>query len=158
MHIISGDMPGLQHDSNVQRAACEAMVDEAYHIHLVEEADRLTRKWRGLENIAIPRFHLVSYMKVCQKEFSRPVQKRMVQLATAVVSEIFISDYLHLLSETPDIPSFNRMTIAAHRHDEMAHSPLFRALAKLYFYGLSTEEQEAFADVIPKPVVGPDRD
>lgn len=151
-YITEGRMPGLD-DPVAQLAASETIVDEVYHLHLVEEANRLTRNWREFQKIDIPQFNLVSYMKAFQAKTDQVWHKEMIQFATSVVSEIFISDYLHLLSETPDIQSFNRQTIAAHRNDEMAHSPLFRSLAKLYFYSLTEAQQAAFADVLPRPVV-----
>jgi hypothetical protein len=77
----------------------------------------------------------------------------MVQFATAVVSEVFISDYLHLLSESEEIQAFNRKTVAAHRHDELAHGPLFRSLAQLYAAALTDTERATLADLLPEPVI-----
>jgi hypothetical protein len=124
-----------------------------YHVHLVEQASRLTRDHRGLDHVRIPKFNLVQHMQERQDECSEAWQRRMVRFATAVVSEIFISDYLRLLSETEQVQSFNRMTVAAHRHDEMAHGPLFRCLAELFASGLSAVERATFADVLAEPVV-----
>ncbi|MFC5473622.1 diiron oxygenase [Paraherbaspirillum soli] len=150
--ITAGRLPGLD-DPEAQLAASETMVDEAYHLHLVEEANRLTKRWRGMDTLHVPQFHLVGYMKQMQAQMEHAWQRQMIQFCTAVVSEIFISDYLHLLSENQEIQSFNRQTVEAHRHDEMSHSPLFRSFGKLYFYNL-TEAQQAFcADILPRPVV-----
>lgn len=151
LDIISGHLPGLT-DENSQLAVGETMVDEVYHIHLVERSSRLTRRHRGLEHLVIPEFNLVQHMRRRQDEFSEPWQKRMVQFATAAVSEIFISDYLHLLSEAEDIQPFNRMTVAAHRHDEMVHGPLFRSLTELFTAELTPAELALFVDVLPDPV------
>jgi len=152
LDIIQRKMPGL-HAANSQHAVCEAMVDEVYHVHLVEQASRLTRHHRGLDHVVFPTFNLVQHMQRRQDEFSEPWQKRMVRFATAVVSEIFISDYLRLLSENEEIQSFNRMTVAAHRHDEMAHGPLFRSLAQLFSSELTERERATFADLLAEPVV-----
>ncbi|HEX6351523.1 diiron oxygenase [Actinophytocola sp.] len=151
LDIMSGQLPGLN-DEGSQLAVGETMVDEVYHIHLVERSSRLTRRRRGLEGLAIPEFNLVSHMRRRQAEFSEPWQKRMVQFATAAVSEIFISDYLHLLSEAEEIQPFNRMTVAAHRHDEMVHGPLFRSLTELFTRELSPAEVALFAELLPEPV------
>jgi hypothetical protein len=152
LDILKGTMPGLR-SADSQKAVCETMVDEVYHVHLVEQASRLTRSSRGLENIVIPQFNLVRHMRKRQQGSSDPWQGRMIQFATAVVSEIFISDYLHLLSESTDIQSFNRMTVAAHRHDEMVHSPLFMSLAQLFAHELTEQQRAFFADVLSEPVV-----
>lgn len=151
LDIISGQLPGLNEESS-QLAVCETMVDEVYHIHLVERSSRLTRRHRGLEHLVIPQFNLVRHMQRRQDEFSEPWQKRMVQFATAAVSEIFISDYLHLLSETEEIQPFNRMTVAAHRQDEMVHGPLFRSLTELFSAELTPAELALFTDILPEPV------
>ncbi|MFF0745951.1 diiron oxygenase [Streptomyces sp. NPDC004111] len=152
LDILGGAMPGLRSDDS-QMAVCETMVDEVYHVHLVEQASRLTRARRGLADLEIPQFNLVRHMRDRQQRSTEPWQGRMVQFATAVVSEIFISDYLHLLSESEEIQSFNRMTVAAHRHDEMVHSPLFRSLAQLFAHELTEQQRAAFADVLAEPVV-----
>lgn len=152
LSIIQQQMPGLEADES-QLAVCETMVDEVYHVHLVEQASRLTRAQRGLERIVIPKFNLVQHMQKRQDGYSEAWQRRMVQFATAVVSETFISDYLHLLSESDEIQEFNRETVAAHRHDELAHSPLFRLFAQLFSSKLTQAERETFADILPEPVV-----
>jgi hypothetical protein len=152
LDILRGAMPGLRSD-DAQTAVCETMVDEVYHVHLVEQASRLTRSRRGLGDLVIPQFNLVRHMNRRQQESGEPWHGRMVQFATAVVSEIFISDYLHLLSESTEIQSFNRMTVAAHRHDEMVHSPLFMSLAQLFSHELTEHQRAAFAEVLSEPVV-----
>jgi alpha-N-dichloroacetyl-p-aminophenylserinol N-oxygenase len=148
---IAGELPGL-HEESSQLAIGETMVDEAYHIHLVERSSRLTRRHRDLTALVIPEFNLVRHMRRRQDELSEPWQKRMVQFATAAVSEIFISDYLHLLSEAEDIQPFNRMTVAAHRHDEMVHGSLFRGLTELFAAELTPAELALFAELLPEPV------
>ena len=149
--IMDRQLPGLNDESS-QLAVCETMVDEVYHIHLVERSSRLTRRRRGLEHLVIPRLNLVQHMHRRQDDFAEPWQKRMVQFATAAVSEIFISDYLHLLSESEEIQPFNRETVAAHRQDETVHGPLFRALAGLFCAELTPAEQALFAEILPEPV------
>src|SRR5215470_194952 len=152
LSIIAREMPGLAGPS-AQLGVCEAMVDEMYHVHMVEQASRLTRDQRALDHIVIPKFNLVRHMQNRQREFGEPWQRRMVRFATAVVSEIFISDYLHLLSESDEIQSFNRMTVAAHRHDELAHGPLFRSLAQLFSTELTKSQRGTFADLLAESVV-----
>ncbi|MBG0568053.1 diiron oxygenase [Actinoplanes aureus] len=152
LNIVQREMPGL-HDHETQLAVCETMVDESYHVHLVEQASRLTRRRRGLDGLVIPRFNLVRHMREREDGFAEGWQKRMVRFATAVVSEIFISDYLHLLSDSTEIQAFNRETVAAHRHDELAHSPLFRSLAQLFTAELTASERATFAEVLPEPVI-----
>lgn len=150
--IMTGQFPGLLGES-AQHAVCETMVDEVYHVHLVERASRFTRRQRGLDGIVIPTFNLVEHMRRRQEDYGEPWQRRMVQFATAAVSEIFISDYLHLLSESPEIQPFNRMTVAAHRHDELVHGPLFRSLTHAFTAELTGAERETLAEILPEPVI-----
>lgn len=152
VNIIRRELPGLT-GADAQLAVCETMVDEAYHVHLVEQASRITRARRDLRELTVPQFNLVRHMRRCQEELGERRQRRMVRFATAVVSEIFISDYLHLLSESDEIQAFNRETVAAHRHDELAHSPLFRSLAELFTAELTASERTLFAELLPEPVV-----
>jgi hypothetical protein len=152
LDVIARKMPGLVGPST-QLAVCETMVDEVFHVHLVEQASRLTRQRRTLDDLDIPEFNLVSHMQRRQDDFSEPWEKRMVRFATSVVSEIFISDYLKLLSESEEIQPFNRLTVAAHRHDETVHGPLFRSLAQLYAAELSDDQRALFADLLAEPVV-----
>ena len=152
LDVIQRTMPGLVGGST-QLAVCETMVDEVFHVHLVEQASRLTRQRRTLDDLEIPGLNLVRHMQRRQDEFSEPWEKRMVRFATSVVSEIFISDYLKLLSESEEIQPFNRLTVAAHRHDETAHGPLFRSLAQLYAAELSDDQRAVFADLLAEPVV-----
>src|SRR3546814_1218477 len=88
---------------------------------LVENANRLTRFHRDLAHIRIPNFNLVRFMEIEKARYNEDWQRILIQLATSVVSEIFVSDYLHQLSECHDIQPMNRATVAAHRHDELAH-------------------------------------
>jgi hypothetical protein len=152
LSIIQRRVPGL-HGDDSQRAVCEAIVDEVYHVHLVEQASRLTRSRRALEHIVIPTFNLVRHMQKRQHEYSDSWQRRMVRFATTVVSEIFISDYLHLLSESESIQAFNRMTVAAHRHDELIHGSLFRSLTKLFASELTESQRVIFAGLLPEAVI-----
>src|SRR3546814_19816601 len=46
----------------------------------------------------------------------------------------------------------NRATVAAHRHDELAHSKIFTLLAEALYPALSANEKAFFAEVLPKPI------
>jgi hypothetical protein len=152
LNIIQRRMPGLDGGST-QTAVCETMVDEVYHVHLVEQASRLTRTVRALDHVEVPRLNLIRHMQQRQQQFSEPWQRQMVRFATSVVSELFFSDYLLLLSESEEIQPFNRMTVAAHRHDEMVHGPLFRSLAQLFAVKLTEAQRATFAGLLAEPVV-----
>ncbi|NEO51788.1 MAG: diiron oxygenase [Okeania sp. SIO3B5] len=150
-HIIYQEVPGV--DNGVGRQiASDTLVDEAYHILLVMQACRITREQRGLQSLKLPSFNLVKQMILEQGKYSEPWQKILVQIATATVSEVFISDYLNLLAKDTDIQPMNRLVVDTHRKDEMAHHSIFTNLAQCIYTELSPQQQEFFADVFPLPV------
>jgi alpha-N-dichloroacetyl-p-aminophenylserinol N-oxygenase len=150
-HIISGDVPGLQ-DSVSRQIAGQTLVDEVYHELLVLNACLVTRARRGLEAVTVPESQLIVQMRQAQAQCSAPWQRVLVQLATAIVSEVFISDYLKVLSTEMTIQPFNRLTVDAHRRDELAHGSIFKGLAQCLYGSLKAHECAFFAEVLPKPV------
>jgi alpha-N-dichloroacetyl-p-aminophenylserinol N-oxygenase len=150
-HITYGDVPGLQ-DGVSRQIAGQTLVDEAYHELLVLKACQMTRARRGLGDIILPESQLIAKMRHAQAQCSAPWQKVLVQLATAIVSEVFISDYLKVLSTEMAIQPINRLTVDAHRRDELAHGSIFKGLAKCLYANLSAHEREFFIEVLPKPV------
>lgn len=150
-HIIYREVPGAE-DGTSQQIASGTLVDEAYHVLLVLEACRITRERRGLESLTLPSFNLVKNMSREQARCSEPWQRMLVQIVTAIVSEVFISDYLELLAVDTTIQPLNRLTVDTHRRDEMVHSGIFRYLAKCIYTQLSHEQKEFFIEVLPKPV------
>jgi hypothetical protein len=151
LQVVHGDVPGLR-DGASREIASQTLVDEAYHILLVHRASDITRRRRDLVSLPIPECTLVKEMRACQETCRESWQRMLVQLATAIVSEVFISDYLRLLSDETSIPSFNRLTVATHRRDEVAHGSIFRVLTKLMYAELSQNEQAFFISVLPRPV------
>ncbi len=71
-------------------------------------------------------------------------------LATAVVSELFISDYLNVLCGAKDIPDFNRQSVESHRRDEMVHNRIFDSVACVVCHNFSQKEKDFFASALPK--------
>jgi P-aminobenzoate N-oxygenase AurF len=151
LHIVRRDMPGLR-DGASREIASQTLVDEAYHILLVHRANEITRQRRDLMSLPIPECTLVKQMRACQETYPEPWKRMLIQLATAIVSEVFISDYLRLLSNETSIASFNRLTVATHRRDELAHGSIFRIFAKLVYADLSEKERAFFMAMLPRPV------
>jgi hypothetical protein len=150
-HIIAGDVPGLR-DGVSKQIAGQTLVDEAYHELLVLHACQVTRARRGLGALTLPESQLIVKMRQEQAQCSAPWQQILVHLATAIVSEVFISDYLRLLSQAMTIQPFNRLTVEAHRRDELAHGSIFKGLTKCLYGSLNQHERAFFIEVLPKPV------
>ncbi|GAB4561091.1 MAG: hypothetical protein Tsb0020_08320 [Haliangiales bacterium] len=148
--VLIDRIPGLN-DVASKQVVSETMVDESYHVLLTYKAVSITKKHRGL-NIAIAPSALLRYMGVEQQKWTQEWQRTLVQFATGLVSEVFISDYLLALSSATKIQPLHRETVDAHRKDEAAHREIFRHLAMLVYGALSTKEKEFFASVLAKPV------
>ena len=151
MRIIYGEISGLQ-DSMSSYIASQTLVDEAYHILLVNRASQLTRERRGLHSIAIPESALITKMRNCKQQYSEEWQHIIIEIVTAIVSEVFISDYLRLLSNETTIQPLNRLIVDIHRRDELAHSSIFKNITKCIYASLDTEKRKFFMEMLPKPV------
>ncbi|MDJ0599458.1 MAG: diiron oxygenase, partial [Crocosphaera sp.] len=93
--IIYHLFPGVS-DAIVQEVATDTLVDESYHVQLVNKACSITRQQRGLQALKSPEFNLVLNMQREQSLYPEYWQKLLIKLATSVVSEVFVSDYLKL--------------------------------------------------------------
>lgn len=150
-HIIYQEVPGVE-DGISQQIASDTLVDEAYHIQLVISACQVTRQQRNLHKLKLPSFALTTNMYREQSYYAEPWQKILIQVATAIVSEVFISDYLELLAHDREIQPLNQMTVETHRRDEMAHGSIFKNLTKCIYSQLNSTQKEFFVNVLPKPV------
>ncbi|MGK7956506.1 MAG: diiron oxygenase [Crocosphaera sp.] len=149
--IIYHRYPGVS-ESAIQEVATDVLVDESYHVQLVTKAGVITSQQRGLQSLKSPEFNLVLGMRREQDLYQEEWQKMLVKLATSVVSEVFVSDYLKLLSTDDTIQPFNRAVVDAHRRDEDAHSSIFKNLVQCIYCELTSEQKAFFIEVLPKPL------
>lgn len=150
MHVIDGELPGIP-ARRFRESVAEALVDESYHILLTSNACDITRINRGLDHVRLPQFELVTAMLREQARHAEPWKKILVQVATAVVSEMLVSDYLKLLSESDEVQPLNVLTTAIHRKDESAHNGLFKTIGTQLHHYLAPHEQEFFLQLLAKP-------
>jgi hypothetical protein len=150
MSIIHGEFPGLQ--KIMSTIASQTLVDEAYHVLLVNTGSQLTRQRRGMLSLTLPESNLVTKMRDYQQQHSERWQRTLILLATAIVSEIFISDYLRLLSHEMSIQPLNRLIVETHRRDELLHSSIFKNIAKCIYTSLSIKKREFFLQILPLPI------
>ena len=149
-YLMDGSLPA----DRVSRQICgETLVDEAYHVLLAMNACSMTREERGFHFLAVPKSYLVTAMEREQDRHAEKWKKVLVSFATAVVSEVFVSDYLKLLSADTQIQPLNRLTVSTHRQDELAHSSIFKLLAKFIYHQLNAEQKAFFAGMLPRPVL-----
>ncbi|WP_137939592.1 diiron oxygenase [Chitinivorax sp. B] len=147
---MTGHYPGIR-DQLSQQLICETMVDESYHVLLTINACTVTRRMRDTK-ITIPCSTLVQRMQAFAAQYSEPWQKRLVHFATCVVSEIFISDHLLLISSSDVVQPLHQQVVDAHRRDEATHRMIFREFAQKVYRELSPSQQQFFATILPKPV------
>ena len=151
-HILAGRVPGTSDDTS-KRAVAETLVDEAYHVLMTLHACGITKRYRGIQEIRIPDSYLVQAMKRLQGACVEPWETMLIELATAIVSEVFISDYLKLLSDAQGIQPIHRSIVDTHRKDELVHSGLFKTLTKEMYRNLSEEQKEFFSNILPQPIL-----
>jgi hypothetical protein len=140
--IMEGRVPGLK-TNEARLAACETMIDEAYHMLIVEQANQITKIHRNLQPVVFPQFHLAKSIEQAYRDCDKSWMKPLLQMATATVTEVLISDYLSTLSNCYTIQPMNRITVATHLHDELAHSSLFSSMLH-QLYGLLPSKQQNF--------------
>lgn len=149
--ILDGKVPGATDEVSI-RLVSETLVDEAYHVLMTVHACRLTRTYRQMAPLSFPEFNLVRGMKMLQQQCEHEWQKIIVQLSTAIVSEVFISDYLGLLSHSNEIQLINKLTVEAHRRDELVHSRIFKIITPFIYNAMNNEQKNFFASVLPQPI------
>lgn len=149
--IIYGKVQGAQ-NGNMRRIASEILVDEAYHILLTVKVCDITREQRGLQSLRFNNFNLINSMRHHQNLFPESWKKTIVLLATAIVSEVFISEYLSLIPGDSNIQPLNREVVTAHWKDEISHGYIFDKIAGCVYHQLTQEQKEFFVEVLPKPI------
>jgi hypothetical protein len=150
MHLIDGEVPGFPRH-RYRSAVAQALTDEAFHILLVVQATGVTRQRRRLNELTLPSFELVSSMQQAQEKHPEKWKKILIQLATSIVSEVMVSEYLSRLSNAFDIQPLNRITTEMHRRDESAHNGLFKSLGAVIYHGLNAREREFFVGALSQP-------
>ena len=150
LHLINGDVGEMRY-AKYRSTIAQALADEAYHIVLVDAACDITRARRGLASLSIPPSELVTSMQRRQEQHPERWKKILIQIATAIVSETLITDYLGLLSRATDIQPLNQITTEIHRRDEAAHNGLFQTLGALIYHGLDRPQREYFLEVLAEP-------
>jgi len=136
----------------VRFAASETLVDESYHILMVVNAMMACKKNRHLTDLKLTGFSLTEKMNEEIAKADYDWQKRIIRLGTSIVSEVFISDYLGLLSEAKFIQPINRITTHAHKQDELAHSGLFKTFSKQIYAKFNDKQKRYFTEFLPKPI------
>jgi hypothetical protein len=149
--IIDGHLPGAD-DNNIRKLIAETLTDESYHILLSHHAMAMTEEIRQIDRSLLHSFDLEKKVIEFERKYTEKWQKILVRLAVAIVSEIFISDYLKCLSSSSTIVTLNRETVKSHRMDEIAHGRIFTELTKLIYIKLSKKQKDFFSSILYFPL------
>ena len=150
--IIDGHIPGAD-DNDSRMLISETLTDESYHVLLCHHAMAMTEKYRKINRGIFPNFDLADKVVELESNYPETWQKTLVRLSVAIVSEIFISDYLKSISTCVDIVTLNRETVRSHRMDEMVHSRIFTELSKKIYFTLSPVQKNFLSSVFHYPVL-----
>lgn len=148
--IIDGHIPGAD-DNESRKLIAETLTDESYHILLSHHAMTMTERNRKINRCIFTNFDLINKVKKLDEKYPEEWQKILIRLSVAIVSEIFISDYLKCLSYSPNIVTLNREITRAHRLDEIAHGRIFSELGKIIYNRLNNKQKAFFSTVLPYP-------
>ena len=127
--------------ATINRSACEALTDEAYHILLSVRSNDEIYKFRNLERLSKPEFSLVKSLKMQEESCNAEWERRLTRLAYACVSETLVSDYLDLLAKNDSIQNMCKMAVSAHAEDEWMHASVFTLILDNVYTGLSHKEK-----------------
>lgn len=150
LDLMHGDGPGRV-SWEAGAVIAQTLADEAYHTLLAVNVCKLTSAHRG---IALPPLRLQLLERLAR---SIAAQERrdgwLARLAYATVSELFVSDYLRLLSTDASIQPIYREAVAAHERDERAHRKLFPLLLHELAARLDERQRRIFVDAAAEALV-----
>jgi alpha-N-dichloroacetyl-p-aminophenylserinol N-oxygenase len=139
-------------DDAQSRPAClaiqQSLIDEAYHIALMHQANELTLERRRLSRLALPRCNVMLRMRAHQERCGEPWQRDATVIAAAIATEVFISGYLRPVSRDTRIQDTSRLTTRIHLIDEGAHAGIFKMAAELCMQRMSPQQLDFFVDAL----------
>lgn len=139
-------------DDARSRPAClaiqQSLIDEAYHIALMQQANELTLERRRLSRLALPRCNVMLRMRAHQARCSEPWQRDSTLIAAAIATEVFISGYLRPVSRDLRIQDTSRLTTRIHLIDEGTHAGIFKMAAELCMQRMSRDQLDFFVDAL----------
>ncbi len=132
----------------------QTLVDEAFHVYIMDKAMDVTRAERGLHDLSLPASGMLSFLRAHQRHHSLDWQKNMAVICAAFATEIFIVGHLSRLAKTTEpLQPLNLATTMAHLQDEAVHESVFRNVAVHYYRSLDLARREFFLLTMVKAVV-----
>jgi hypothetical protein len=139
----------VRHDEAVSAALQQTIIDEHYHILMCDNAVGVTRRRRGLQELAFDPggWAVIRGLEEYLSGVTGPARD-LAQIGFALAAETTISGYLSALARAEDIQPMNRITTDLHRRDENGHAVIFRELACSLYLGLGHAERELFRNAL----------
>jgi len=129
----------------------QTLTDEAYHTLLAVNVCKLASLHR---DITLPRLHLHLLERLARSQAAQePRDGWLARLAYATVSELFVSDYLRLLSTDRSIQPIYREAVAAHERDERTHRKLFPLLLHGLVPRLCERQRRVFVNAAAEAIL-----
>jgi AraC-like DNA-binding protein len=123
-------------------AISETLTDEAFHTLFSVNMCEMAISQRGI-NISWPQLELSRHL-AHKQTLMQESNFKIYQLAFALISETFISDYLSSLSEASQIQPVFRHAVALHKKDEAVHKNIFPMFIRDIFKELPKQHKEIF--------------
>ena len=139
----------VRHDEAASAALQQTIIDEHYHILMCDNAVGVTRRCRGLQELAFDPggWAVVRGLEEHLSGLTGPARD-LAQIGFALAAETTISGYLSALARAEDIQPMNRITTDLHRRDESGHAVIFRELACSLYSELGQAERELFRNAL----------
>jgi hypothetical protein len=144
-HLL--EMATMEDDTVAADAVSQALVDEAYHVLMVRQANQRTLSERGLQAPSFPLCRIVTRIREHQARCPLQWQRDMTIIGAAVVTEVFIKGYLDQLSQADGVQPLSVITTRAHLTDEAVHARIFLILAEQLYARLEQPQREFLAEV-----------
>lgn len=144
VELLEGTLGELP--EHVMRVLSETLTDEAFHTLLAVHSCNLACSKRGLHAVH-PQYALVRGLEQRLAQLDTPRDKLVARLATATVSELFVSGFLSWLSNAPNVQPLFVKAVAAHRQDELMHGNVFGLMVEYVCDRMSGDELHLFCDV-----------
>jgi hypothetical protein len=139
----------VRRDDVSYTALHQTIVDEHFHILMCQNAVGVTKRRRGLGDLAFdPRGWAVVQGLDRAREGLSGFERDLVEIAFSLAAETTISGFLSTLATAEDIQPMNRITVDMHRRDESGHAVVFRELAGSLYRSLDGSERALFRDAL----------
>ncbi len=147
--LMLTDRIPVRRDHAAVAALQQTIIDEHYHILMCHNAVGVTRRRRGLQDLAFDqRAWSVVRMLGDYRAGLSGLARDLTEIGFALAAETTINAYLSTLSSATGIQPMNRITTDLHRRDESGHAVIFRELACSLYRAIGPADQALFRDAL----------